>query len=206
MEDIKLDIDGKRLWSATILLVEPYRDTNQDFTAPEGTQARVVTTNRSFLTSLSPRDFAKNFGFSFVEHDNVAINPYHVQRKTDGSYTFQVEEAGPNVITRDGAKAYTRLSYRAGGEKARNAPSGQGTRLQPAPARQIQRPGRADADGEGGETRRADQRTTQRLSGDQRPLAKFGAWAGSRRWPEAGVGGADPSAARAFDRPMDAST
>jgi hypothetical protein len=116
MEDIKLYIDGKRIWSATILVVEPYRDTNQDFIAPEGTQARVVTTSRSFLTSMSPKDFAHQFGFALLEHDNVAVNPYHLPRKSDGSRTFQVDEARPNATTRDGATAYTRLSYLAGGE------------------------------------------------------------------------------------------
>jgi hypothetical protein len=115
MEDTKLDIDGRLLWSATILLVEPYRDTN-DFTAPEGTQARVITTSKSFLTPMSPKDFADKFGFALLEHDNVAANPYHFPRKNDGSYTFQVEEARLNATTRDGAKAYTRLSYRAGGD------------------------------------------------------------------------------------------
>jgi hypothetical protein len=116
MEDTKLDIDGRLLWSATILLVEPYRETNHDFIAPEGTQARVVTTSKSFLTLMSPKDFADKFGFALLEHDNVAINPYHFPRKNDGSYTFQVEEARLNATTRDGAKAYTRLSYRAGGD------------------------------------------------------------------------------------------
>jgi hypothetical protein len=116
MEDTKLYIDGKRIWSATILLVEPYRETNQDFIAPEGTQARVVTTGRSFLTSMPPKDFADKFGFALLAIDNVAVNPYHLPRKNDGSYTFQVDEPGPNATTRDGATAYTRLSYLAGGE------------------------------------------------------------------------------------------
>jgi hypothetical protein len=65
---------------------------------------------------MSPKDFVDQFGFALVEHDNVAINPYHFQRKNDGGYTFQVDEAGPSVTTRDGAKAYTWLSYRASGE------------------------------------------------------------------------------------------
>jgi hypothetical protein len=116
MEDIKLYIDDKRIWSATILVIEPYRDTNHDFTAPEGTQARVVTTGRSFLTSFSPKDFADKFGFALLAADNVAVNPYHFPRKKDGSYTFQVDEARPNATTRDGVTAHTRLSYLAGGE------------------------------------------------------------------------------------------
>ena len=116
MEEEKLYIDGKRIWSATILVIEPYRDTNQDFTAPEGTQARVVTTGRSFLTTMSPKDFKDKFGFALLAADNVAVNPYHFPRKNDGSYTFQVDEARPNATTRDGAAAYTRLSYLAGGE------------------------------------------------------------------------------------------
>lgn len=116
MEDTKLYIDGKRIWSATILVVEPYRETNQDFIAPEGTQARVVTTGKSFLTSMSPKDFADKFGFALLAVDNVAVNPYHLPRKNDGSYTFQVDEARPNATTRDGVAAYTRLTYLAGGE------------------------------------------------------------------------------------------